>query len=438
MFAGRGRKISGLALAAAVALGGLTACSSGDGGGGSSSSDGGSDGGSKENVTLTMTVWGGDVDKKTYQGRIDMLQEEHPEIKVNLQLIPSAQYEQKVQTMIAGGSGPDIMQVAEGVNVYSSKKQIIPLDELISNAGLDLDERFGPVGTLYSYENEVYAIPDRSGAMVVYYNKDLFDAAGLEYPSEDWTWEDAQSAMEKLTDPSKKQWGYGGAGWWAQWWSFAYQNGGAIIDENGQPTANSPEVAEALQWANDLTFKYHVVPTAEEYADLGPDMGGDPAFAAQNVAINTTGFWAIGGLLDADFNWDIAPMWRNTDQAVTAFGSGLAISRDSKHAEAAFTAIDYLTGDKAQELIIANAEDVPANLNVQKSDAFLKPEWATKDVNMAAFGDSASFIFTSPLIPEWNEMQAAFSDNLGTFWNQGGDAQQLLDTIQKQLETIIG
>lgn len=417
----------GTGAAALVALGmvGLAACSPGSG---SESADG--------VTTLTMTVWGGDLDNESYQERIDLFEASQDEIKIKLQLIPSDQYEQKVQTMIAGGDGPDIMQVAEGANVYSSKNQIIPLDELVASAGLDLEERFGPVGTLYSYEDSVYAIPDRSGAMIVYYNKDLFDAAGVEYPSAEWTWEDAQAAMEKLTIPGE-QWGYAGAGWWAQWWSFAYQNGGAIIDENGQPAANSPEVVEALQWANDLTHELHVAPTAAEYADMGPDMGGDPAFAAQKVAMNTTGFWAIGGLLEADFNWDIAPMWQGENQAVSAFGSGLAISRDSENAEEAFAAIDFLTDAEAQEVIIDNAQDVPANLEVQQSEAFLSPEWATKDINMGAFGESADFIFTSPLIPEWNEMQAAFDDNLGTFWNEGGDAQTQLDTVQGQLESII-
>ncbi|GAB3087934.1 sugar ABC transporter substrate-binding protein [Isoptericola nanjingensis] len=410
---------------AALGMSALAACGSGE-----DSGDGGV-------TTLTMTVWGGDVDKTSYQERVDMLEKAHPDIKVKLQLIPSDQYEQKVQTMIAGGNGPDIMQVAEGVNVYSSKNQILPLDEYVSKSGMDLDERFGPTGSLYSYQDKVYAIPDRSGAMIVYYNKDLFDAAGVDYPTADWTQEDAQAAMEKLTVPGE-QWGYGGAGWWAQWWSFAYQNGGQIIDDSGAPTVNTPEVVDALQWANDLTFKEHVVPTAAEYADMGPDMGGDPAFAAQKVAMNTTGFWAIGGLLESDFDWDIAPMWQGDEQAVSAFGSGLAISRDSEHADKAFEAIDYLTDAEAQQVVIDNAQDVPANVQVQQSDAFLEPEWATKDINMGAFAESSDFVFTSPLIPEWNEMQATFDDNLGTFWNEGGDAKTQLDAIQTKLESIVG
>ncbi|THV23526.1 sugar ABC transporter substrate-binding protein [Glycomyces paridis] len=383
-----------------------------------------------------MVVWGGDLDKETYQARIDLLEEANPDIKVELQLIPSDQYAQKVQTMIAGGDGPDIMQVAENVNSYSSKSQLVPLDEYIESSGLDMDQRFGPAGSLYTYEEQTYAIPDRSGAMILYYNKDLFDAAGLEYPTAEWTQEDAQAAMEKLTIPGEK-WGYGGAGWWPQWWSFAYQNGGQIIDDSGRPTVNSPEVVQALQWANDLAHVDHVVPTAAEYADMGPDMGGDPAFAAQTVAMNTTGFWAIGGLKDVDFNWGIAPLWGGQEQAVSAFGSGLAITRDAEDPAKAFEAIDFLTDAEAQTVIIDKAQDVPANLEVQQSDAFLTPAWAPEGLEMNAFGESADFIFRAPFIPEWNEMQAAFSDSLGEFWNDGGDAQAELDAIQTQLDSII-
>jgi multiple sugar transport system substrate-binding protein len=415
------RRSAGLAATALLGAAALAAC-----GGGDSADDG----------TLKMVVWGGDLDKETYQARIDLLEAENPDIKVELQLIPSDQYAQKVQTMISGGDGPDIMQVAENVNSYSSKGQLVPLDEYIESSGIDMEARFGPVHDLYSYEDETYAIPDRSGAMILYYNKDIFDAAGVEYPTAEWTQADAEAAMAATTIPGE-QWGFTGAGWWAQWWSFAYQNGGQIIDDSGQPTVNSPEVVEALQWANDLTYEHHYVPTAAEYADMGPDMGGDSAFAAGTVAMNATGFWGIGGLLESDINWGIAPLWGGEQQAVSAFGSGLAVTRDSENPEQAFEAIDFLTDVEAQTVIIDKAQDVPANLEVQESDAFLNPSWAPEGLNMGAFGESSEFIFRAPFIPEWNEMQAAFDDNLGTFWAEGGDAKTELDKVQAQLESII-
>lgn len=414
----------GIATLGAMTLAGCSTSTSGSGGG-------------SDKANLTMVVWGGDADKKAYQTRIDLFEKANPGIKVTLQLIPQAQYPQKVQTMISGGSGPDIMQVAEDVNTYSSKAQLLPLDQYIKSAGLDLDQRFGSsVGTIYSYKGKVYAVPDRSGAMVTFYNKDLFDKAGLKYPSASWNWQDAENAMTKLSVPGK-QWGWAGAGWWPQWWSLVYQNGGRIIDSKGRPVINSAESVAALQWINDLTWKKHFIPTAAEYADMGANVGGDQAFLAGKVAMNSTGFWDIGMLLNADFNWDIAPFWHGKEKAVSAFGSGLAITRNCKNPQAAFKAIDFLTADKAQQVIIDQGEDVPANIGTQKSSAFLKHKWGTRDIDMSVFGESSGMIYRAPFISQWNEMQNVFSTTMTDWWNKGGDAKTVLDTTQQQLESLL-
>ncbi|MET9384472.1 sugar ABC transporter substrate-binding protein [Streptomyces sp. NPDC002928] len=414
------RSFLGLGVAAAGVIT-LTACGSGAGSSG----------------PLVMTVWGGDTDRKTYQARIDLLVKKYPDLKVKLQLIPSDSYAQKVQTMIAGGKGPDIMQVAESVNTYSSKNQLLPLDDLAKKAGLDTAKRFGPVGDIYTYEDKLYAIPDRSGAITVFYNKDLYAKKGIDAPTADWTWDDALDAFKELTIPGK-QWGYSGAEWYPQWWSLAYQNGGAIIDENGKPTADSDPVVEALQWAGDLVFKHKVVPTKADYADMGTDVGGDQAFPSQKVATHANGFWVIAGLTTATFEWDIAPIWQGKKQAVSAFGSGLAISRTTKQRDNAFKAIDFLTSPAAQKEIIDAAEDVPASVEVQQSDAFLKPSWMKTDINMGAYAESSDFVFRAPFIPEWTEMQSAFDSGLADFWlGKERSAKKALTAVQKNLESIV-
>ncbi|MFJ4818595.1 extracellular solute-binding protein [Streptomyces sp. NPDC088801] len=414
------RGFLGLGVAAGVVT--LTACGSGSG-----SSD----------APLLMTVWGGDPDRKTYQARIDLLVKKHPDLKVKLQLIPGDAYPQKVQTMIAGGTGPDIMQVAESVNTYSSKNQLLPLDDLAKKANLDPEQRFGPVGSLYTYQDKLYAIPDRSGAVTVFYNKDMFDKKGVKAPTADWTWDDTLDAFKELTVPGKV-WGYSGAEWFPQWWSLAYQNGGTIIDAQGRPAVDSDEVVEALQWAGDLVFKHKVAPSKADYADMGPDIGGDQAFPNQKVATHANGFWVMSGLTKVTFGWDIAPMWRGKKQAVSAFGSGLAISRTSKQRDNAFKAIDFLTSPEAQTEIIASGQDVPANLEVQKSQAFLKPAWMKTDVDMGVFAESSEFVFRAPFIPEWNEMQDVISNGLADFWlGKERSAKKALTAVQKDLESLI-
>ncbi|EWS79486.1 sugar ABC transporter substrate-binding protein [Brachybacterium phenoliresistens] len=412
---------------------GLAACGGGSGG------DGGTPESDPDHKDLVMTVWGGEADKIAYQARVDLAKEKFPDYTITLQLIPSENYEQKVQTMISSKTGPDIMQVAENVNVYSSKQQLVPLDDYISAAGLDMAATFGPVGENYRWDGKTYGIPDRSGAMVLYYNKDLFDAAGIEYPTADWDWDTFLDAAKALTDPAKGQFGYGGVGWWPQWFSLVAQNGGAVLDpETGAPSVNSPEAVEALQWAQDLYFTHKVAPTAVDYSNMGPEMGADGAFQQGLVAMNSTGFWAVGGNAGIEgLNWDIAPFFHGKEKAVSAFGSALVIPTAAKNPQASFEIIQFLTSAEGQTPIADLGQDVPANLELQGSDAFLDPEWLEADANLEAFPESADMIFTPKFIPEWNEMQKSVDDAMASFWLGESDAKTTADDLQSRLERVI-
>ena len=80
--------------------------------------------------------------------------------------------------------------------------------------------------------------------------------------------------------------------------------------------------------------------------------------------MSTTGFWGIGGLKDATFNWDIAPLFKNKQNATVVFGSGLAITKDCQNPEAAWKLINFLTSEEGQAPIIELKQDAPANIAV--------------------------------------------------------------------------
>lgn len=393
-----------------------------------------------EPVNLKFTFWGGELDSQVYQKRMDLFMAKNPDIKVELVYIPS-DYSQKVQTMIAGGTAPDIMQLAEDIHSYSAKGQIISLNDYVTKSGVDLKARYGETGGLtgaYTYQGNLYAMPDRGGALVMYYNKDMFDAAGLSYPTKDWTWKEFLDAAQKLTirdDKGVTQYGWAAGGWWPWWMSFMYMNGGVILDANGKPAANSPENVEAIQFYNDLVYTHKVAPSPEDYANLG--LGGpDPLFAQGKVAMATTGFWGIGGLKDATFNWDIVPLFQNKKPATVLFGSGFAITKDCKNPEAAWKVIEFLTSEEGQMPIVENLEDAPVNIAVLNSDAFLKAGWSAKPLNMAAMGESANIAFALPLSPKWNEMMTIFDTNLGEVFAGRAEVKPTMDTIQQQLEEL--
>ena len=393
-----------------------------------------------EPVTLTMSVWGSLADQEAYQARLDMAKELFPNITVELLYTPD-DYDQRIQTMMAGGDAPDIIQVAEAVHGFSSRGQLLPLDELIGSAGLDMAARFGTNHLQYQYEGAQYAVPDRGGAMIVYYNTDMFDAAGLEYPTADWTWDDFLAAAQALTvkdGDTVSQYGFAAGGWWPWWTSFIYQNGGALLDENGAPVFNSPEVTEALQMYNDLVYTYGVAPSPEDYANLGTN-SPDPLFAQGKVAMIMTGFWDIAWRREVpDLDWDIAPVWQNAERGTVSFGSGLAVSSASEHPEEAFQIIEFLTGEQAQTEIVARGQDAPANVAVLQSPLFLSGEtFANRDIYMEAFAESADAIIKLPLIPQWNEMQSIISATLDEYFLNAIDASTAVSQIQTDLEDLL-
>jgi len=392
--------------------------------------------------SMVMTVWGSQLDPEVYQARLDLFTAKNPDVPVELLYIPS-DYSQKVQTMMAGGQSPCIIQVAEDVHGYSGKGQIISLNEFVSGSDIDMAQRYGTTGGLvqaYTWEGNLYAMPDRGGALVLYYNKDMFDKAGIAYPTKDWTWAEFLDAAQKLTVRTGDVvdvYGFAAGDWWPWWMSFIYQNGGAVLDANNKPVVNSPEAVEAMQFYNDLVYVHKVAPSAEDYANMGQG-SPDPLFAQGKVAMSMTGFWAVNGLSRVKgLNWDIAPLFGNKTNATVLFGSGLAITKDCKTPDAAWKVIEFLTGVEGQQPIVTMKQDAPANFEVLSSEAFLNADWAgDKKINTQALVDSAQIAFALPLTPKWNEMLTALGDNLAEFFLNTKDAQASLDAAQEQIEGL--
>lgn len=392
-------------------------------------------------VTLTMTIWGSETDKKVTQDRLALAKKALPDITVDLVQI-SDNYDTKTQTMIAGGKAPDVMMVAEGVNVLSSKRQLVDLTSRLKSAGVDPVSTFGQGAVdTYSTDGKLWAVPDRSGAMVLYYNKDLFDAAKVAYPDGSWDWAAFRDAAKKLTKRQGDKvstWGYAAGDWWPWYMTWIYQNGGKVLDNSGKPVVNTPENVEALSFYNDMVFTDRSAPSPTDYANAGLKNGSpDPLFAQGKLAMETTGFWNVATLNDTKLNWGVAPLWHGKNAAVPAFGSALAVTSQSKHQNQAAELIRFLTSDAGQQPLATSGLDVPANMTTLKSAAFQKPAWNTKKVDLSAFTSSASAVYSPPLVPEWNEIQKAFTDGLDATWKGKASVAEGLAKVQTTLEAKI-
>jgi len=150
-------------------------------------------------------------------------------------------------------------------------------------------------GNSYEYfqkDGKLYGLTEKMSDVVMYYNKDLFDEAGLDYPTEDWTWKEELEAAQTLT----KEGVYGTYApvTYNELYKTVVQNGGALFDENGTPTLDSEENIEAFQWMLDKMLEYNVQPTPEQMSGKSPE----DMFKNGEVAMIRTGSWMVTTFAD--------------------------------------------------------------------------------------------------------------------------------------------
>ncbi|WP_251680464.1 ABC transporter substrate-binding protein [Metabacillus halosaccharovorans] len=218
----------------------------------------------KDKKTLEVALWDENA-SDAVDASIEAFKKEHPDVEVNVTYTPFAEYWTKLKTSLGGGSGPDVFWM-NGPNFYQYSTQglIKNLEPFISeDASFNKDTYFPAVVDLYSLEGELYAAPYFVDAVGLFYNKEIFDEAGVEYPDESWTWEDIKTAGEKLTNPDKGIYGYAAHTVSSQpgYYNLMHQAGGFVISDDKTTSGfNTPEAKEAFTFLKELQDKVYLHP----------------------------------------------------------------------------------------------------------------------------------------------------------------------------------
>ena len=126
---------------------------------------------------------------------------------------------------------------ARNLPVYASQGALVPIQPLVDDGSIDVDAYPESLRSIYTFDGTVYGIPRDFDTIALFYNKDLFDKAGVEYPTGDWTWDDLRAAAEKLTikeGDTATQWGFGSttSDGKQNYFNLIKQNGGEILNED--------------------------------------------------------------------------------------------------------------------------------------------------------------------------------------------------------------
>lgn len=231
----------------------------------------------QEPVTITMSTWAGVEEAAELQEILDEINASNDAFQIVHEPIP-ADYYTTVQTQIAGGVGADLYWIDQDNMALASEGVFLNLDSCLADApegsAGDVNDYYPGILQIAEFDGSIYGLPWIAAPVVTFYNKALFDEAGLEYPTPDWTWDDFTEAARALTqdtdgDGEVDQWGFAATGWPPPH-IFIWQAGGEVISED---LASSPIDSEAaLEGVNfylELAYNPEMSPSREVIAEQG-------------------------------------------------------------------------------------------------------------------------------------------------------------------------
>lgn len=383
-----------------------------------------------EDVTITYSNFisnGGN--EENLQAIVDAFEDENPNVTVDVKTLPYGDYGTALQTDLAAGTVADVFDLEYAQYAqFQANGVLAPLE--IENAA---DYRPSLLEA-YQTDGAQYALPSSFSTVVMYYNTDLFDAAGLDYPTAEWTWADVQSAGEAITDEAAGVWGVHQPVSFYEFYKVLAQNGGEFLDASGTKTAfNSPEGLEAAAWLTDKSGT--IMPTIEQGQGT-PDFDTN-LFKEGKLGMMYSGIWIFGALEDMAGNWDIAIDPGNTQQASAVFSNAVGVSATSEHVEAATAFADFLTSSDVmvQTRLDAGWELPPISDEAQLATYLDKGAPA----NRQAVFDSLDGIALPPVVAEGQqEMQDIMTEELIEAQAGRKSVEQALTDAQQRIDDTIG
>ena len=409
-------------------------------------------------VTITYSYWGTPDEAASVQAVADKFHEEYPNIKVEVMAIPNEEYVTKLNTMATAGELPDCGIMNEsGVLDFASDGLLYDISAMYEGAdSMPLDSiTFKSEGkpVAYSAANEVLSL---------YYNKDMFDAAGLDYPSatEAMTWDEFVTLAKTLTldangnnalspDFDKeniKQYGCVVDNWTWQLEVWALSNGGRWFTEDGSAcTINDPKVIESIQKVADLTLVENCMP----YNAGLEDNGMQRSLLTGTVAMATAGAWNVGTCLatarDEGLNYGVARLPKMVNEVTICTGGPQVVFSQTKHPEEAMTFIKwYMKEENSWDSLIATGIWMPI-LEEYYTDETLTNKWIDNpnfpdhDEYKGAVVDYARDCAESTCwyyIPHTTEFIELLRTVLGPVWTGEQNAEQAITENYDALNAV--
>ena len=366
--------------------------------------------------------------EETLQKMYDAFREKYPNITVNIETIGYDDYFTQMQTRVAGGTAPDCYELnIENFAAYSAKGVLAEI------TGVDVSGVNPTALSAFNVGGKQMGLPGCFSNVVLIYNKDLFDQAGVAYPTADWTWADADKAAAAIRALGDDYFGIFAPVTYNEFYKVAAQFGGSVLNADKTAfTVNSPEcVAAAKEMVERVTVS-NVQPNTEQQGG----MGDWDWFMSGKLGMLPNGIWAFNTFSEnCAFSWDIAVEPGMAKKATHFFSNAYVVNAESKNAQAAMTWINFLcSSPEAAKLRIDAGWDLPAITDETVLSTYLDIE---KPESREVVFESLDYLTVPPII----EQNALMSDIITKHLQEAADGkvevEQAMNDCQAELESSI-
>jgi len=345
-----------------------------------------------EAITLRWGSWS--VGNEAFEALANNFHELYPNVTVVQEAAPWAQYWDRLQVQMAGGEAPDIQWMSGAMFLnFVEKGYFLDLTPYSDAEGLSLDKYFTQAD-VFTYKDHVYAWPWFHTVSSGWYNKELFDEAGLDYPPTDWnnTWSwdeflDVATKLTKTRDDGRQQYGVVVSNAFEQCWgSFIWSNGGDVINGDfTKTTMDTPEAIEGLGYVVDLVQKHKVAPEPGDPSAFMEGMPGpfEAGLAAMEIhsSANTRTYSLIEQFTPGAMCLPTAP---GGVPACSFNGNPNAVANSSPYPDEAWNFVTYLASDDGMEYFAREKMTVPANIEIARTIYVSNPPPLNLDVFIKA------------------------------------------------------
>jgi multiple sugar transport system substrate-binding protein len=382
----------------------------------------------------------GDIDLRRVQAQAFM--KANPDIKVKVQVIPSEGYNERVFTSIGGGNAPDIFNSGDVVIPSIVQRHVAKdLNQFVDKDGYDLGEFYPEVIDGLTFQGQLVGLTDNWDTQVLYYNRDLFERAGVPEPTADWTWDDVVSAAQKITSGSggSKTWGLLYETWFAPLDDQIYSFGGQVFSEDGrQCMLDQPESVAALQSIVDV-MKAGFAPQPQVFEQEGQDPFSIFAAGRAGMWIGS-GRWSAFDLQGVeDLNWAIAPRPSGPDHPRSNFFhlAMYAITSASNDSQKAWEFLKYMVSPEGITQAFENMQGIPSRPALADDPKITNTDIVEQHDAFDPFIESLPTVRPAPFLSNFFEVDDAIGNGLDPIWRGEADVQSTATEVCQRVNDLL-